>query len=1239
MRTRSGLSGSLAQLLSRVDGRTRRLANKGAAALLIGVTAIVVLPGSPASADACAPLVNPVACENTKAGTPASVWDVGNAGDDTIQGFATDISVNLGQQVNFKISTPANSYSIDIYRLGYYGGNGARKIASITPNASLAHNQPACITDTNTDIYECGGWRVAASWTVPSTAVSGVYLALLTRGDTGGQSHVPFVVRDDLSHSALFFQTSDTTWQAYNLYGGASFYQGVANGRAFKLSYNRPFATRNLELGRDYLFSNEYPMIRFLERNGYDVSYTTGVDTDRRGALIKNHKVFVSTGHDEYWSGPQRANVEAARDAGVSLAFFSGNEVYWKTRWENSQDGSNTPYRTLVCYKETWSQAKIDPSPEWTGTWRDPRFSPPSNGGRPENGLTGTAYMANSVDLAIQVPEAQGKLRLWRNTSVATQPPGATATLAPHTVGYESDEDLTNGFRPAGLIRLSKTTGPTPEYLRDFGTIVTPGTTTHALTLYRAPSGALVFSTGSIQWAWGLDQSHDGEAPAAADSRMQQATVNLLADMGAQPATLMSGLVAASASTDTQAPTVVITSPADGTTVANGAQVTISGTAADAGGRVAGIEVSTDGGTSWDPATGTTAWTHTFYSHGVGTEVVKVRGIDDSANIATSPASLTLNLTGPSNLFGNRVPATPAATDASAVEVGTKFTSQSDGTVVGVRFYKGTGNTGVHTGSLWDSNGNRLATGTFINETSTGWQTLNFAEPVSITRNTVYIASYKAPAGHYAADSNFFSLTAFNSSPLTGPRSTTTSGNGVYRVGSGFPVNSYADTNYWVDPLFVDGDSLAPTVLTVTPAAGATGQSVNTKPTARFSKSIDPATIVFTLKNSANATVTGTTAYDEPTHTATFVPSSALSIASSYTATVNARDLNGTPMAAPMTWSFTTTQYENIVTLFAENAVPANSTSQDPSAVSLGVKFAPSVDGQVVGVRFYKGPGNTGTHIGSLWTLAGDRLATATFTAETGSGWQSVQFSTPVNVTANTTYVVSYYAPNGNYPYNGNFFATTYTNGPLSAPAGANGVYTYGADTFPLSSWGSSNYWVDPMFIATPPPPPPPPGNPPPMPSGAVTILRSTETPASASWNDSAAIELGVSFRADVSGAVHGIRFYKGTGNTGTHTGSLWTSTGQLLATATFGSESDTGWQLVLFSTPVNITAGTTYVASYHTTTGHYAVTGNQFAVPYDNPPLHVVTTGGAYQYGAGGFPANQVNHNYWVDIAFVPAS
>src|SRR5205809_2116556 len=129
-------------------------------------------------------------------------------------------------------------------------------------------------------------------------------------------------------------------------------------------------------------------MIRWREANGDSVSCTPDADTDRRGSLITQHRVFLSSGHDEYWSAGQRVNVEAARDAGVNLAFFSGNEVFWKTRWENSTDASGAPYRTLVCYKESKANAKIDPSPVWTGTWRDDRFVAPPDAGRPENSLT-----------------------------------------------------------------------------------------------------------------------------------------------------------------------------------------------------------------------------------------------------------------------------------------------------------------------------------------------------------------------------------------------------------------------------------------------------------------------------------------------------------------------------------------------------------------------------------------------------------------------------------------------------------------------------------------------------------------------------------------------------------------------------------------------------------------------------------------------------------------------------------
>ena len=119
---------------------------------------------------------------------------------------------------------------------------------------------------------------------------SGVYLAKLVREDPedGRASHIIFVVRDDSGGSELLFQTSDTTWQAYNQYAGNSLYVGSPAGRAYKVSYNRPFTTRGTS-PEDWVFNAEYPIIRWLERNGYDVSYSTGVDADRRGAEILEH--------------------------------------------------------------------------------------------------------------------------------------------------------------------------------------------------------------------------------------------------------------------------------------------------------------------------------------------------------------------------------------------------------------------------------------------------------------------------------------------------------------------------------------------------------------------------------------------------------------------------------------------------------------------------------------------------------------------------------------------------------------------------------------------------------------------------------------------------------------------------------------------------------------------------------------------------------------------------------------
>jgi hypothetical protein len=1330
----------LGRKMASVVRRRRKFTRVVTAAVL--AASVLVLPAvagsTPASAagSPCGATINPVTCENQQTGTAQSVWDVPGNGDSTIQGFSTNISVNVGTTVSFKIQTDASAYSIDIYRLGYYQGNGARKVASITPSAHLPQVQPTCLTDPSVSLVDCGNWAVSASWAVPSTAVSGVYLAHLTRTDTGGASLIPFIVRNDASTSAIVYQTSDPTWEAYNRYGDADFYTGSTTNlwdsasRAREISYNRPFATRGDDSGRDYLFSDEYPTIRYLERNGYDVSYISGVDTDRIGAtVLKNHKVFLSVGHDEYWSQAQRTNVENARNAGVNLMFLSGNEVFWHTRYAASIDGSNTAYRTLIDYKETWDNAPTDPSGEATATWRDPRFSAAPGGSSPENALTGVMYMSNNSDMPLTVTAAQGKTRLWRNTGLSSMS-GSSTDVAQNIVGYESDEDLDNGFRPTGEIDLSTSTGTTDAESIDFGHLTGPGTTTHHITLYKASSGAIVFGAGTIDWAWGLDDAHDGTQQAASTA-MQQAMVNLFADMGVQPQTLMSGLVAASASTDTTAPTSKITSPLAGASIPNGTNLTVSGTATDVGGVVAGVEVSIDGGTTWHPATGTTSWTYTGVVHGSATLSILSRATDDSLNTEKPSAGVSITTSCPCSLFGQSTPKTVDSGDPSAVETGIRFSPTTSGYVTGIRFYKSSANVGTHTGSLWTSTGTLLAKGTFTNETASGWQTLTFSSPLAVTAGTTYVASYFSPSGHYSDDPNFFYYKDYSASPLTAQSNSPTDAtkfNGVYTGGDNFPNKLYQGDNYYVDVTFTSAANGGPGVTATTPSAGATAVSTTAPITATFSAPVNPASIAFTV-SSLGGSVAGTVSYNAASQTATFMPSAALATGTFYTASVSATGTNGIAMVLPSTWQFTTAGPASCpCTLFSATSAPVTPDSGDRSGYTLGVQFSSSTAGSITGVRFYKSANNTGVHTGSLWSATGTLLAKGTFSGESLSGWQTLLFSTPISITANTTYVVGYFAPAGHESEDDHFFDVPLTSGPLTAPVGA-GVYRSGTDGFPSLAFANANYWVDPIFstgAGTPPPAAPTVTSTSPadgttgvatsvapsavfdspvtpasiaftvsslastiggtttynaatqtatftpsaaLPTGTTFTVSVTATgtngltmAAPATWSfsttgpptcpctlfanavpstvdsgDAHALSLGTQFTPSSSGWVSGVRFYKATSNAGSHTGTLWTSDGTLLATTTFSGETASGWQTASFSTPVAVTAGTTYVVSYFTPTGHYSENDHYFDSSVTIGPLTAPIGAGLYVYGSDTFPTSTfANANYWVDPVFV---
>ncbi|HVY73181.1 MAG TPA: N,N-dimethylformamidase beta subunit family domain-containing protein, partial [Puia sp.] len=910
---------------------------------------------------------NPIVTENNLTGTPESQWDLAqnSAGDESIQGFATDISVNKGGTVQFKIdvNTGTNKvFDITIYRLGYYQGNGARKIVDLGnfTGTDQSHTN-ACLFDNTTGLTDCGNWAVTASWNVPSNAVSGVYIAKLTRSAAGGggSSHIVFIVRDDSRASDIIFKTSDATWQAYNEYGGYSLYigAGMPYNHGNKVSYNRPFITRTPgDIGgpQDFLMNAEYPTIRFLEANGYDVSYTTDLDIARDNVAgtnrLLNHRVFLSVGHDEYWSKEERNSVEAAKTAGKNLIFFSGNEVYWKTRWENSVDGTNTQFRTLVCYKEgklptpqeNACQGKCDPdATEWTGLWRDGCDYPGvSDACKPENALTGTISWGEAA-LDVDISSDYKNFRFWRNTpNVSTMADGGTYSLPEGVLGYEFDYEQYQSYYPLGRVTLSNTA------VQD----INGQAQAHKFSLYKSAAGGLIFGAGTCQWAWGLDQHHDydvqqGVVGGLADLNMQQATINLLADMGVKPdptATLLPSLSRATQSTDVTPPASVITYPLNGATVNQGQALTITGTATESGGGVvAGVDISVDGGTTWQVANGTTNWSFEWTPTTLGPVIVKTRSFDDLGNLeaAGSPdgSSNTINVTvvtatPPSNcqpctIFDRSLtPVVPDNNDGLGITLGVKFRAAFSGTVSAVWFYKAPGDQTQDSVHLWSFDGNVLGRGEvpFNERMVTGWINVPLETPVHIDAGVVYVATYHDASGYYVNTDGAFTSDVING-PLTAiaeDLSNPEAGyNGTYAYDpTAFPNAGYNAANYFVDVDYTpDGagpDVTPPVVSFTSPANLASDINVNSAASVTFDERIDPTTIsgaTVYLKDGLGNLIPATVSYTDGSRTATLIPSASLNFSSVYTATIvggatdpRVKDLAGNALANNYTWSFTT---------------------------------------------------------------------------------------------------------------------------------------------------------------------------------------------------------------------------------------------------------------------------------------------------------------------------------------------
>ncbi len=530
---------------------------------------------------------NPVAAENCLPGS--ADWQMRNYLGD-IEGYVSDGSVNLGEKIDFFVNTTAPTFDILIFRSGYYGGAGGRLVQTISDLAGKA--QPTCNRYEDTGLRTCSNWVSSYTLSIPTDWVSGVYVIKLLRHDTGGENYIQFVIRDDSRKSTILYQESLSTFTAYNSYAGKSTYYWnsdvcltVADStRAVKVSLNRPEAHAIFTDPNNYLntyFRAEYPMVRWLEEQGYDVTYSTSLDTHRSGKpgahnALLDHKVFLSVGHDEYWSQEMHDAITVARDAGVSIGFFSSNTSYWRVRFE-PDPVTNEPDSVMVTYKTTESGGP-DPSGHPTGTWRDPEGV-----NNPENSLLGVMYIGDNDKMyfPLRLSSEYTSDRLYRHTGLQDMPADSFIDVGDQIIGWEWDSTVDNGLVPQDLQVITDT----PVYgfmLKDAGRYtngnVDVGNAT--ATRYIAPSGAIVFASGSIQWSWGLG-AHGLEV-VPPDPYISQMTYNVFADMGAQPTTPSANIILdGSDAPDPALPTDKIKSVSDvKAPVISNVQASVDGTSA-----------------------------------------------------------------------------------------------------------------------------------------------------------------------------------------------------------------------------------------------------------------------------------------------------------------------------------------------------------------------------------------------------------------------------------------------------------------------------------------------------------------------------------------------------------------------------------------------------------------------------------------------------------------------------------
>lgn len=480
---------------------------------------LLVLASTALSAWAAGSQPNPIQIENARPGTTDwlltqvtrhddEIYELGWHRRRGVEAYASHTSIKAGERLDVYVSTyPPSRYAVNIYRMGYYGGAGARLMRSLGPFHGTEELTPK---DGPRNLIECN-WKVGFSVEIPRDWLSGVYLGKLSTipepdgqyldRDMTAESYFIFVVRDDRK-ADLLFQTSDMTWLAYNrwpqwrsLYDLGTDPWGANNRKVgYDVSFNKPYALywngypagfHPLTNGSGDFLMTELPLVFWLEQEGYDVSYISNVDTHTDGQGLLRGRVFLSVGHDEYWTQQMFDNVVKARDAGVSLAFLSGNAISGVVELLPGADGR--PNRVM-----RRAGRSFDSEQELMG---------------------GTSYGVGFADWTCDKPDH------WVFDGTKMKKGDRVAQL----VGWEYHGPPL-GNHP-NLAVLSE--GPV------FGANGEKRNGVYATTIYTAPKGNLVFDAGTCWWNVVLSTPPGFQDPprksfSHADARIQRITKNVL---------------------------------------------------------------------------------------------------------------------------------------------------------------------------------------------------------------------------------------------------------------------------------------------------------------------------------------------------------------------------------------------------------------------------------------------------------------------------------------------------------------------------------------------------------------------------------------------------------------------------------------------------------------------------------------------------------------------------------------